>query len=204
MDKKAHWEKIYATKSNDEVSWHQPLPKDSLDLITNSGIGLDDPIIDVGAGNSFLVDHLLKKGFTNITVLDISKNAINKAKNRLGEKAELVNWVVTDILDFKSLITYKIWHDRAVFHFIRDEEEIEKYKKILEAVTDIDTHMVLATFSENGPDKCSGIQIKKYSTADLQTNFKNWEMLSSYRKIHSTPFNTTQEFTFFYARKKSS
>lgn len=204
MDKKAHWEKIYATKANDEVSWYQPLPKDSLDLITNSSIQLDDPIIDVGAGNSFLVDHLLKKGFTNITVLDISKNAIDKAKNRLGEKAELVDWVVTDILDFKPETTYKLWHDRAVFHFIRDEEEIGKYKKILETVTESEAHMVLATFSENGPDKCSGIQIKKHSTADLQTNFRNWEMLSSYRKIHPTPFKTTQEFTFFYAKKKSS
>ena len=203
MDKKAHWEKIYATKANDEVSWYQPLPKDSLDLITNSSIELTDPIIDVGAGNSFLVDHLLKKGFTNITVLDISKNAINKAKNRLGKKAELVNWVVTDILDFKPETTYKLWHDRAVFHFIRDEEEIEKYKNILASVTEKGTYMVLATFSENGPDKCSGIQIKKHSTADLQTNFRNWEMLFSYRKIHATPFNTNQEFTFFHAKRKS-
>ena len=203
MDKKAHWENIYATKENNEVSWYQPQPADSLDIINNSKLEFDDPIIDVGAGNSFLVDHLLEKGFNNITVLDISRNAINKAQKRLGKKAELVNWVVSDILDFKNKTLYKLWHDRAFFHFIREEIEIEKYKNILHTATEKGAHMVLATFSENGPDKCSGIQIKKYSTDVLQANFSRWDMQCSYRKIHETPFNTSQEFTFFHAKKKS-
>ena len=146
MDKKAHWENIYATKENNEVSWYQPQPADSLDIINNSKLEFDDPIIDVGAGNSFLVDHLLEKGFNNITVLDISRNAINKAQKRLGKKAELVNWVVSDILDFKTKTLYKLWHDRAFFHFIREEIEIEKYKNILHTATEKGAHMVLATF----------------------------------------------------------
>jgi len=204
MDKKAHWEKIYATKANDEVSWYQPLPKDSLDLITNSSIELDDPIIDVGAGNSFLVDYLLKKGFTNITVLDISKNAINKAKKRLGVKAELINWVVTDILDFKSEIKYKLWHDRAVFHFLTDQNQIKKYVDLVSRNISNNGYLIIGTFSEQGPLKCSGLEVSRYSESLIKTTFiESFTLLNSFKIDHSTPFNTTQNFLFSVLKKIS-
>lgn len=126
-NKKLHWETIYATKSPSEVSWTQSKPQTSLDFIQSLGNDTSKRIIDIGGGESLLVDFLLQEGYENITVLDISNNALEKAKNRLGDKADLVNWIVADISEFEPEEEYDIWHDRAVFHFLTEESDVKKY-----------------------------------------------------------------------------
>ena len=123
--RKEHWNNIYSSKKLEEVSWYQPIPETSLDFIINSKISKDEPIIDVGGGDSFLIDNLLKAGFNDLTVLDISEVAIERAKLRLGENAEKVNWIVSDIRDFNPIREYSVWHDRAVFHFLREKQDIQ-------------------------------------------------------------------------------
>ena len=199
--KKEHWQNIYATKGMQEVSWFQQVPETSLALIQKVAHNKDAAIIDVGGGDGFLVDELLKLGYTNITVLDISANAINRAKLRLGEKANQVKWVVSDITQFVSKEKYDVWHDRAVFHFLTEEKDISKYKALVnESIND---YFVLATFSDEGPNKCSGLDICKYSELDLKNQFKKYfKVLESFKKNHYTPFNTTQNFTFSVFQKR--
>ena len=166
MDKKSHWEKVYETKSPQEVSWTQEIPETSLRLIRETNIAKDATIIDIGGGDSKLVDFLLEEGYSNITVLDISANALERAKKRLGEKADLVQWIVSDINEFTPTKQYAVWHDRAVFHFVTDEENIKRY---VEMVTKFTTeHFIIGTFSENGPLKCSGLEIKQYNEQKIK------------------------------------
>ena len=135
MSKKDHWDNIYSTKTLQEVSWHQPIPKISLDFILSLSLPKESPIIDVGGGDSFLVDSLLNEGYTDLTVLDISKVAIERAKIRLAKNANKINWIVSDIINFFPERKYSIWHDRAVFHFLRKEKEINSYLKSLNSGT---------------------------------------------------------------------
>jgi len=172
FNRKNHWETIYDTKALNEVSWYQPLPKTSLDFIESNALTKDAAIIDIGGGDSFLADHLLELGYTNITVLDISEKAINRAKKRLGDKAENVKWIVSDITLFNPTEKYAVWHDRAVFHFLTDTSDIEKYKQIAASAIADNGKMLIGTFSESGPKKCSGIEIKQYSANLLQETFK--------------------------------
>ena len=131
MSKKEHWDKIYSTKTLQEVSWYQPVPQISLELILSLKLSKDSPIIDVGGGDSFLVDSLIEEGYLDLTVLDISKVAIERAKNRLGKHAKKVNWIVADITNFYPERKYSVWHDRAVFHFLRNEQEINSYLSLI-------------------------------------------------------------------------
>ena len=184
-----------------EVSWFQQIPKISLDLIQKVALQKDASIIDIGAGDGFLVDNLLELGYTNITVLDISENAINRAKQRLGEVANRVKWVVSDITEFVPTEKYDVWHDRAVFHFLTEDKDIEKYKTLVSKSTN--EYFVLATFSDEGPNKCSGLEISKYSELDLQKQFEeDFKVIESFKKNHTTPFNTTQNFTFSVFQKQ--
>lgn len=197
MDKKKHWEHIYQTKELTEVSWYQPVPQTSLDLLKQYKITPNSNIIDVGGGDSFLVDHLLKLGFSNISVLDISEEAITRAKKRLGDNASKVNWIVSDITDFKPLTKYDFWHDRAVFHFLTEEKDIEKYLQVIKEGLSQNGIFAIGTFSETGPTKCSGIEIKQYSENSLKAQFKSdFEMINSFTVDHKTPFETIQNFTF--------
>lgn len=197
MDKKKHWENIYQTKELTEVSWYQPVPQTSLDLLKQYNISLDANIIDVGGGDSFLVDHLLKLGFSNISVLDISEEAITRAKKRLGDNASKVNWIVNDITDFKPLTNYDFWHDRAAFHFLTEEKDIEKYLQVVKEGLSQNGILAIGTFSETGPTKCSGIAIKQYSEKSLKEQFNSdFEMINSFTADHKTPFETIQNFTF--------
>ena len=191
---KKHWDNIYATKGMKEVSWFQEVPQTSLDLIASLRLKKDASIIDIGGGDGFLVDHLLKLGYINITVLDISKNAIKRAKERLGKDSNKVKWIVSDITEFEPIDKYDIWHDRAVFHFLTNEKDKNKYNKLVDyAISD---YMLLATFSEDGPNKCSGLEICKYSELDLKKQFKgSFTVIDSFKKVHFTPFNTNQNFT---------
>jgi len=202
IDAKSHWEKIYASKRQDEVSWYQPTPEVSLDFINELNISKDAAIIDVGGGDSYLADNLLATGFTNITVLDISEGAINKAKHRLGKEAEKIKWIVSDINELVSTKQFDCWHDRAAFHFLTTETQIEKYLSIAQNHISDNGRMIIGTFSASGPEKCSGLPIKQYSEQSLSTVLKTWfEKIKCITTDHITPFNTIQNFLFCSFRK---
>lgn len=197
FDRKSHWDKVYRTKGLKEVSWYQKNPETSLKLIRESGFDKDAKIIDVGGGNSLLTDYLLKEGYTNITVLDISETAINNVKERLGDDAGKVKWIVSDIADFYPNEQFEIWHDRAAFHFLTETDEIKNYIKTAEDGIKPGGRFILGTFSENGPGKCSGIPIKQYSEKEMislfQGSFEGPECLTI---DHKTPAGKIQNFTF--------
>ncbi|MGS2763084.1 class I SAM-dependent methyltransferase [Sinomicrobium sp. M5D2P9] len=163
MERKKHWEHIYETKSPEEVSWYLPVPEVSLDFIESSGVPKTAKILDIGGGDSFLVDHLLRLGYQDISVLDISETAIEKAKERLGEQAKKVKWIVEDIANFQPDGMYDLWHDKAAFHFLTDKNEISDYVKTVGNHIVHGGFLVIGTFSEKGPKKCSGIEIQQYS-----------------------------------------
>ncbi|WP_027381401.1 class I SAM-dependent methyltransferase [Chryseobacterium daeguense] len=195
MSNKLHWEKVYETKNPDQVSWTQEKPQVSLDFIRSFGLGKEAAVIDIGGGDSNLVDFLLEEGYENITVLDISSKSLEKAQERLGEKARKVKWIVTDITTFKPTETYHIWHNRAAFHFLTTPEEISKYVKIAEKAAT--KHMILGTFSKEGPKKCSGLEITQYDEDSLTAVFgKNFRKINCFTKDHTTPFETVQNFIF--------
>ncbi len=192
---KNHWETVYETKNPDQVSWTQEIPKTSLDFIHSFGLDKKASIIDVGGGDSKLVDFLLDEGYENITILDISEKALEKAKKRLGDKANKVNWVVTDITAFESKTHYNIWHDRATFHFLTTKEQVSKYLSI--ARESVSGYMTIGTFSTNGPTKCSGLDIKQYDEETLANELENgFEKLKCVTEDHTTPFNRIQNFLF--------
>jgi SAM-dependent methyltransferase len=201
QDYKNHWENVYETKNPDEVSWTQKIPQTSLDLIEEASKDKSSKIIDIGGGDSNLTDFLLEKGFINISVLDISAKALEKAKERLGAQAENIDWIVTNITEFEPQTTYDIWHDRAAFHFLTTEEEIKKYAEIVKnAVSDT---LIIGTFSVNGPQKCSGLPIVQYDEDRLKAIFsESFELVKSFTEDHITPFNTVQNFIFCQFKKK--
>ena len=197
MLRKQHWENIYANKQMNEVSWFQKEPTISLALIQKNMQSKDDAIIDIGGGDGFLVDNLLELGYTNVTVLDISANAINKAKERLGINADKVKWIISDITEFIPTEQYKVWHDRAVFHFLTQEKEIEYYKILLDENISDNGHFILATFADDGPEKCSGLEVCKYSEKDMENSFSTiFKVKQSFKDQHVTPFRTIQNFIF--------
>lgn len=198
---KNHWENVYEIKNPDEVSWTQKIPQTSLDLIEKAAKDKSSKIIDIGGGDSNLTDFLLEKGFKNISVLDISAKALEKAKERLGTQAENVDWIATNVTEFEPNTTYDIWHDRAAFHFLTREDEIKKYAEIVKnAVSDT---LIIGTFSVNGPQKCSGLQISQYDKEKLNAIFsQDFELVKSFTEDHITPFNTVQNFIFCQFKKK--
>jgi 2-polyprenyl-3-methyl-5-hydroxy-6-metoxy-1,4-benzoquinol methylase len=197
FDRKNHWDTIYTTKPADQVSWYQPTPAASLEQILQAGLKPDASIIDIGGGDSFLVDHLLQKGFTNISVLDISQAAIDRAKKRLGDLASKVNWIVSDIIQFQPKNKYDFWHDRAAFHFLTTPEEIEKYVQVAAQSINDNGTLFIGTFSTQGPNKCSGIDIQQYSEQTLESTFdKHFNKIKCFETEHTTPFDTVQNFIF--------
>ncbi len=202
MDRKKHWENIYSTKDLKDVSWYQLTPQTSIDFITGFGLPLTAKIIDVGGGDSFLVDHLLDLGYQNITVLDISTNAIERAQTRLGQRAKLVKCIVTDIANFKPEEQYDLWHDRAAFHFLTDENEINNYIETTHKNLNSDGILLIGTFSDQGPTKCSGIEVKQYSEQSMVKLFANqFSKIECLIIDHSTPFDTIQNFIFCSFRR---
>jgi hypothetical protein len=195
MNRKNHWETVYATKNPDQVSWTQEVPKTSLAFIASFSAAKDAHIIDIGGGDSKLVDYLLENGFENITVLDISEKALEKAKLRLGDQSKKVNWIVSDITEFEPNTSFDIWHDRATFHFLTSAEQVAKYMDT--ARRSVRGFMTIGTFSENGPTKCSGLDIKQYTEQTLADELKNgFDKMRCITEDHITPFNTTQNFLF--------
>lgn len=198
---KKHWENVYQNKTPEQVSWTQKFPKTSLDLIAQFDVDLSSKIIDVGGGDSHLVDFLIDEGYENISVLDISSKAIERAKDRLADKEQNIHWIISNILDFMPKTKYDVWHDRAAFHFLTSKKDIESYVKI---VSQFANHIVLGTFSKNGPLKCSGLPISQYNAEDLQALLKSdFELVSSHYEDHTTPFDTQQNFLFCSFRRKT-
>jgi 2-polyprenyl-3-methyl-5-hydroxy-6-metoxy-1,4-benzoquinol methylase len=205
QDRKSHWEKIYQTKDLKEVSWYQPTPTTSLEFLKQFNVPVTAKIIDVGGGDSLLVDHLLNLGYQNITVLDISEAAIEKAKLRLGSKALKVKWIVADAANFKPTEQYDFWHDRAAFHFLTNEHDINNYINTIQNFIKPNAILVIGTFSEQGPEKCSGIEIKQYSETSMTSRLKNFfEKIKCISVDHITPFNTVQNFIFCSFRKTAT
>lgn len=197
FNRKTHWENIYTTKELTNVSWYQSVPETSLGFLAQSKLPLTAKIIDVGGGDSFFADHLLKLGYTDITILDISEHALERAKARLGDKASLVKWIVSDATAFVPEESYDFWHDRAVFHFLTEEKEIDSYLQVLSKGIKTGGILVLGTFSEDGPTKCSGIPIKQYTEKSMvELLAPDFENLSCLRVGHPTPFDTIQNFVF--------
>lgn len=202
FDRKRHWENIYQTKELKDVSWFQPTPETSLDFFKQFNVPTTAKVIDIGGGDSFLVDNLLDLGYQDISVLDISAAAIDRAKQRLGDKAKNVKWVVADAATFKPTEKYDFWHDRAAFHFLTDEQEIANYLQIAQESINPTGVLVIGTFSEQGPKKCSGIEIKQYSETTMIDQLKKFfEKIKCITVDHKTPFDTIQNFVFCSFRK---
>lgn len=202
FNRKKHWETIYETKALQDVSWYQPKPETSLQFIKENNIPSNAKIIDVGGGDSLFVDHLLDLGYRDITVLDISETAIDRARKRLGDQSRQVKWIVADASDFTPPEKYDFWHDRAAFHFLTNDTEISNYIQTAAENLNPDGIIVIGTFSAEGPKKCSGINITQYSEKDL-TSLMNpfFEKISCFTKDHNTPFNTVQNFLFCSFRR---
>ncbi len=200
MDNKKHWENIYQKKEIDGVSWYQKIPSESLQLIKKYSISNSDKIVDIGCGKSFLADNLLELNYTNISLVDISSNALKEVKERLQNKS--LNFIETDILNFNSNDKYDIWHDRAVFHFITDREGIKKYISLCNEYINKKGILIIGTFAEDGPLKCSGLEIKRYSVDQISGLFEEtFELVESFKMLHKTPFDTEQSFSFCVLRK---
>jgi len=203
MDFQEHWEKVYRANKPSEVSWTQEIPEISLHFIHSFHLPKSAPIIDIGGGDSKLVDHLIKEGYQDLTVLDISKTAIEKARRRLGGLAGRIHWRVCDITNFQPTRKYKLWHDRATFHFLITEKQVSSYLKAASEAVDYQGFVTMGTFSTNGPDKCSGLEVTKYNEETLayQLN-EGFEKIKCITEDHLTPFKTKQNFLFCSFKRK--
>lgn len=200
---KAHWENIYENKGDKEVSWYQDVPETSLNFIAEFISDKTDNIIDVGAGNSNLIISLLNQGFSSLTALDVSGNALKRTKNKIGPKASHINWVESNILTYKPQHKFALWHDRAVFHFLTKQKDIKEYINLLTENLEKSGYFILSTFSENGPLKCSGLAISRYNKEDLIELFgENFKLLACHTENHTTPFETEQNFIYAVFQKK--
>ena len=203
MTGKNHWEKVYAGKRPQQVSWYQEEPSISLELISATGITHSGKIIDVGGGASVLVDRLLDTGFKDVTVLDVSSKAIAYAKERLGERAANVNWIEADITEWKALQAYDFWHDRAVFHFLTQAHDRKKYTACLEQSVRPSGHAMIAAFSLSGPSQCSGLDVERYSPEKMTRELgDSFDLVNHCEEVHVTPWNAQQRFVYCLFRKK--
>jgi 2-polyprenyl-3-methyl-5-hydroxy-6-metoxy-1,4-benzoquinol methylase len=202
MESISHWEKVYQSKAPETVSWYAPHLETSIKLIHQATTDKHAAIIDVGGGEATLVDDLLDHGHQRISVLDISQTAIDVARKRLGTKGAKVDWYASDI----TLATlpesyFDVWHDRAVFHFLTNEEDRKKYVRQVMRSVKHGGHVIISTFGPEGPDKCSGLDVIKYDADSLHTEFgKTFQLIESSTEIHNTPFGTTQQFLYCYCR----
>ena len=192
-----HWQNVYGSKAFTDVSWFQPRPERSLQLIEQTVVGRDEAIIDVGGGASTLVDHLLADGFSDITVLDIAGLAFEQSKKRLGARADDVEWIVEDVTSFQPARTWQLWHDRAVLHFLIEEQDRTRYVDVLRKGLAPGGHIVLATFGPDGPLKCSGLEIRRYCVDSVSELLgPDFELLSHEIEDHLTPSRATQQFLY--------
>ncbi|HEY9453921.1 MAG TPA: class I SAM-dependent methyltransferase [Bradyrhizobium sp.] len=201
--RQAHWEKVYTTKGENEVSWFQQSPAPSFELIVQAGATHASAIIDIGGGASRLVDHLVEQGFADITVLDLSAAALEAARRRLESRADRVHWIVADATAWEPAKAYDIWHDRAAFHFLTDEKDRAAYVARLEQAVKAGGHAIIGTFALDGPEKCSGLPVARYDSAGLaQALGPGFRLVHTRRHEHATPWGSRQMFQFSVFRSE--
>ncbi len=202
MSRRDHWDTVYREQYATQVSWYQAHPDVSLDFIAGAGSGPGPRILDVGAGASALVDHLLDAGHEKLGALDISAKALELTKRRLGDRSRFVEWFVTDVADFESPHRWDVWHDRAVLHFLTEPEQRDRYRQRLEACLEEGGAIVLGTFGPNGPTRCSGLDVRRYGAGDMQDWLGRGFALERQERVeHRTPGGGLQEFQFCLFRR---
>lgn len=206
MEPKSHWERVYASKPATAVSWFQPHADLSLRLIADTGVPASASIIDVGGGASTLVDDLLARGYTALTVLDLSAGALNAARARLGSAADAVRWIEGDITSIAlPFHEWDVWHDRAVFHFLTDAAQRRAYVDAVLRAVKPGGHVIVSTFAEDGPLQCSGLPVMRYSAGQLHAEFgAPFALLRHEREEHQTPSGATQRFVYCYCRTRAA
>ncbi|MDO8607595.1 MAG: class I SAM-dependent methyltransferase [Phaeospirillum sp.] len=203
MDRHAHWQGVYEDKGETEVSWFQEHPASSLALIRDTGLGSDARIIDIGGGASRLVDHLIELGFRSIAVLDIASAALEQARHRLGERAAQVEWLVADVTAWTPPARFDLWHDRAVFHFLTDPADRAAYAATMAAAVPKGGHAIIGTFALDGPERCSGLPIRRYDADGLAAEFsRNFDPVAAMAEDHFTPAGKVQRFLFRRLRRR--
>ena len=202
MDAKTHWEKVYKTKEPDAVSWYRAHLETSLALIERAAQSRSASIIDIGAGESTLVDDLLARGYDDITVFDVSETALEVTKKRLGSLAEQIKWIVADVTQVElERSAYDVWHDRAVFHFLTSMEQRAAYVRNVAKAVKTGGHVIVSTFGLEGPTKCSGLEVSRYDAESLHGEFgPRFHLVESCKELHNTPFGATQQFLYCYCR----
>jgi SAM-dependent methyltransferase len=202
VGRKAHWEKVYTTKGEKEVSWYQESPAPSLELIALASLSADASIIDIGGGASRLVDGLVERSFGRITVLDLSAAALDAAKERLGDRGTSVKWMVADVTTWEPSKTYDLWHDRAAFHFLTDQAEQRAYVDCLKKAVKPGGQVIVGTFALDGPERCSGLPIVRHDAASLSAILgPHFQLIDARRHDHATPWNAVQRFQFSTFRR---
>lgn len=202
-DGRAHWDRTYAAKAEDQVSWFQARPALSLRLIGEAAAVKAAPIIDVGGGASRLADALLDEGYSDLTVLDISEQALARAKARLGSRAERIGWIAADVTDWRPQRHWQVWHDRAVFHFLITEEAQAAYLEALMQATVPGSSVIIASFALTGPEKCSGLPVRRYSAETLAERLgEDFALYDRAEERHATPFGTSQDFIYAALRRR--
>lgn len=203
--RQTHWEEVYTARDETGLSWFQDNPALSLELIDRITPGKDSGIIDIGAGASRLADHLLERGFRDVTVLDISQGGLDLAALRLGRRASQAKWVTADVTEWTPSRRFDIWHDRAVFHFLVDPDDRAAYVARLEAALRTGGHAIIATFASDGPERCCGLPVERYDPERLARELgEAFALVESHRDDHATPGNVTQRFQFSLFRKLGS
>jgi 2-polyprenyl-3-methyl-5-hydroxy-6-metoxy-1,4-benzoquinol methylase len=196
-DRKAHWENVYSTRKTHEVSWYQAYPEIPLHLIASTGVGKKAAIIDVGGGASNLVDALLENGYSDVTVLDLSSAALEATKARLGQASSQIEWLLADVANFTPPRQYDVWHDRAVFHFLTEASDRQRYMEAVRAALPPGGHLIMATFALDGPPQCSGLDVVRYSPESLKLEVgEGFTLAESFGSLHITPSQGKQSFTF--------
>ena len=206
MSQREHWEELYRRKRSGEASWYRPHLDRSIQFIERAGLSPSAAILDVGGGASTLVDDLLDRGFTNVTVLDLSEKAMAEAKERLGQRGQAVTWIVGDITEVDLPVhRFDFWHDRAVFHFLTEEAARRRYVATVRRALGPNGHILVATFGPEGPDHCSGLSVVRYSAEGIHGQFGDeFSRVGSETEIHQTPWGVEQEFVYCYCRIQSS
>lgn len=202
MDRTSHWQRVYTTKAETDVSWFETSPAISLQLIEAAGMTTETCVLDVGGGDSRLVDALLSRGLTCLSVLDISTAALERARTRLGTAGEVPRWIGADVTGNWSIDPVDIWHDRAVFHFLTDAEARRRYIAQVRRAVKPGGHVIVATFGPGGPERCSGLDVVRYDADALHGAFgAPFVKVDSAREVHETPWGSAQEFTYCYCLK---